>query len=127
MYKPDDAMYDMNSDGVNELIVCGEVHDGKFMLDYFYIFAIKDGTVAKVSDEYSCAGMLLTLPDKNSIYYVYESDMVGNEIVYHEVSYDGNSATDAEFVRSGIGESSVMDNNSELVRTDINDRSALSE
>lgn len=119
------AMYDMNADGSKELIVCGEVPDGKFMLDYFYIFAIKDGSVAKVSDEYSCAGMLLTLPDKNSIYYVYESDMTGNEIVYHEVSYDGNIATDAEFIRSGLGESSAMDNNSELVRTDIADRSAL--
>ena len=62
---------------------------------------------------------------RNSIYYVYESDMTGNEIVYHEVSYDGNIATDAEFIRSGLGESSVMDNNSELVRTDIADRSAL--
>jgi hypothetical protein len=119
--------YDMNGDGTKELIVRGEVPDGRLMMSYFVVFSIQDGNVVKVSEEYTGGGIFLAFADRTNLYYSGETDLSTGDIVYHELSYDGNTVSDVEYLQTTIGSSSEFDNADILSDADLSDRSLLDE
>jgi hypothetical protein len=119
--------YDMNGDGIKELIVCGEVPDGRLMKSYFVIFSIKDGSVAKVSEEYTGGGIFLSFSDRTNLYYTSSTDLSSGDTVYNELSYDGNTVSNIEYLRKVIGSSSEFDTSDVLSDAELSDRSLLDE
>jgi hypothetical protein len=119
--------YDMNGDGIKELIVRGEVPDagGRLMMSYFVVFSIKDGNVVKVSDEYTGGSTFLSFSDRTNLYYASSTDLSSGNTVYNELSYDGNTVSDTEYLRKVIGSSSEFDNSDVLSDAELSDRSLL--
>lgn len=121
------TVYDLNADGSKELVVYGNVPDGRMIIKHYCVFAIKGSTVEKVSDEFVGKGSIFVLPDKDGAYYTYNSDLTTGDIVYNKITYDGKSVTSSEYLSTTIGAAPEIESCVMLTETDISDRSMLNE
>jgi hypothetical protein len=96
-------------------------------MSYFVIFSIKDGNVVKVSEEYTGGGAFLSFSDRTNLYYAGETNLSTGDIVYYELSYDGNTVSSTEYLRTVIGNSTEFDNSDILSDAELSDRSLLDE